>query len=47
MVSEAMIRTWYADAVADDVYDIEKGLNDPNEMALALDSIGRLTLGTP
>jgi hypothetical protein len=44
LVSEAKIRTWYADAVANDDYGIEKGLCDPDEMARALDSIGNITL---
>lgn len=43
-VSETTIRMWYADAVANDDYGVEKGLNDPDEMARNLDSIGHITL---
>lgn len=46
LVPEATIRSWYADAVANDDYGIEKGLCDPDEMARALETIGNITLGT-
>ena len=42
-VPEATIRTWYADAVANG--EADAGLNDPEEMAHELSSIGHITLG--
>ncbi len=42
-VSEKQIRTWYGDAVANG--EADAGLNDPEEMASELSSIGHITLG--
>lgn len=43
-VSEAQIRTWYADAVANGEAE-ETELRSPEEMARELSSIGVITLG--
>jgi len=43
-VSAAMIKVWYEDAVANGEAD-ETELNDPEEMARELSSIGHITLG--
>jgi hypothetical protein len=40
-ISEHQIKTWYSDAVANG--DTDPGLNDPDEMARELDSIGYAT----
>lgn len=42
-VSARQIRTWYDDAVANG--DTADGLNDPEEMARELSSLGHITLG--
>lgn len=43
-VSEAQIRMWYSDAVANGEAE-ETELNDTEEMARELSSIGHITLG--
>ena len=43
-VSEAQIRTWYADAVANGEAE-ETDLRDPEKMARELSYIGTITLG--
>lgn len=42
-ITEYQIRLWYGDAVANG--ETEGGLNDPDEMARELHSLGNITLG--
>lgn len=48
IISEQVIRDWYADALANDEIDSDFiGLDDPIQMALALNDAGTITLATP
>lgn len=44
-VSTATIRMWYSDAVVN--RQVKAGITNPDDMALALDDAGIITLGTP